>query len=152
MIQRARARAVVCALLVSVASLRASACHQPIATAPHTQPSPATRAIAAAAPTLTDQQWIDSVAQSWAAQPSTAAVSNAVRPAAVPGARRSLNALAVASSAPITSATSYAEAASLGTGPRGAPTDDHAALMVLCAIGAAAFVVALATARIAIGR
>jgi hypothetical protein len=80
------------------------------------------------------------------------AESNAVRPAAAPVAPQPPGALAVASTAPTVSATSYAEAASPGTGAGGVAAEDHTALIIVCAIGATAFIIAIGSARIAIGR
>ena len=144
----ARARLLTSALAISLASVSASACHCALASAPHTQPAPAVRAVAAAAPTLTDRQWIDSVAQSWAAQQAISMESNATRRATVQRARQPAPALA--STEPTTSATSYAEAAVSG-GP--APiVDDRGPLIVICAIGATALIVAVTAARVANGR
>jgi hypothetical protein len=133
---------------VSIAAASASACHHAVAHA-HTQPAPAVRAIAVAGPTLTDRQWIDSVAQSWAGQQPAVAESGGAPPARVRASWQPAATVAAASSAPTTSATSYAEAASEAA--RVPATDDHAPLIVVCAIGAAAFLIAVASARVAFG-
>ena len=121
---------------------------------------------AAANPTTTLRQTASRSPRNAANHASTQRQSSGTRPRAVVGTRakdliqaRSLSATArgtrqsapvVTSSEPTTSATSYAEAAGLGASAPGA--DDHGPFIVICAIGAAALIVAVTAARIAIGR
>jgi hypothetical protein len=138
----------IAALTVALCTTSVLACHGSLGRRRRPQPAPPPEAVVVVTPpALSDGAWIDSVTKSWSTVAARGFHDSTMRGAR---ARRSQEPSTLTqSTGPAITATAYAEAAPMSAAISGA-ADDHAPLLVVIAIGAAALLISIEAGRVAL--